>query len=87
MNALRTTVLAALGLLVGALGSSLFTSCACPDTELTPVPAGIYVGNVDGQQEPDYQLDISANFQTAVETYTRDGKAYEIRYTVTRDDT
>ena len=27
-----------------------------------------------------------ADFQTAVETYTRDGKAYEIRYTVTRDD-
>ena len=41
MNALRTGSLALLGLLVGGLGSSLFTSCACPDADLTPVPAGV----------------------------------------------
>ncbi len=86
MNALRTGSLALLGLLVGGLGSSLFTSCACPDADLTPVPAGVYTANLDGALEPDYQLEVAADFQTAVETYTRDGKAYEIRYTVTRDD-
>ncbi|MBL8971463.1 MAG: hypothetical protein JNK56_12820, partial [Myxococcales bacterium] len=57
-----------------------------PDADLTPVPAGVYTASVDGQLEPDYKLDSAADFQTAVETYTRDGKAYEIRYTVTRDD-
>lgn len=86
MNALRTGLITVLGLLVGGLGSSLFTSCACPDADLTPVPAGIYTANVDGTVESDYQLEVAADFQTAVETYTRDGKAYEIRYTITRDD-
>lgn len=86
MNALRNVLVGALGLLVGGLGSSLFTSCACPEAELTPVPAGTYTANVEGQLEPDYKLEVSADFKTAVETYTRDGKAYEIHYTITRDE-
>ncbi|MBK7825596.1 hypothetical protein [Nannocystis sp.] len=86
MNTVRTVIHAALGLLVGGLGSSFFTSCACPDSELVPVPAGIYLPTADSALPADYQLEISANFQIAVETYTRDGKAHEIRYSVTRDD-
>lgn len=85
---MKPLLFAALGLTFGALLSSLLTSgCGCPeDQHLAPVPAGTYVPTAADGAEADYQLVISGDFSEAVETFTRAGKAYEIRYSVAKSD-
>ena len=74
----------ALGLLVGALGSTLIGACGCPAT--ADMPPGTYKltsSEVGSPIEDAYTLVVGADAHLT-EEYTRNGKRYVVRYVGTR---
>jgi hypothetical protein len=81
---MKTLIFAAMGLFTGALATTLLgTGCGdCPAYD--KLPSGAFVPNSDqGSIESDYRIEVSSDFKEVNETFTRNGVAYEIHYTVT----
>jgi hypothetical protein len=76
----RSLLGAVLGVAVALAVSSVVQGCSCPGYHETPPGALFGFGS---EVEPDYQIVFSADGK-AVETFTRNGKAYVVTYDATR---
>jgi len=78
---LRTA--AFLGLLFGITASQLLSvGCQEPCGPVNKFEAGDYLPAEGAILESDYKLTVSSDFKTVTETFTREGKAYEVHCNV-----